>query len=107
MIRAARSPLRGRRRESRRCLAPLCGARLEPGVVSHPDLLLTNKKGSLPTALFVCMAEKVGFEPTEALASTVFKTAAFDHSATSPGNLCFTACIRLRCAPEAHGSPAA
>ena len=30
------------------------------------------------------MAEGVGFEPTEALTSTVFKTAAFDHSATSP-----------------------
>jgi hypothetical protein len=30
------------------------------------------------------MAEKVGFEPTEPYGSTVFKTAAFDHSATSP-----------------------
>ena len=30
------------------------------------------------------MAEKVGFEPTEGHPSTVFKTAAFDHSATSP-----------------------
>ena len=30
------------------------------------------------------MAEKVGFEPTEPCGSTVFKTAAFDHSATSP-----------------------
>jgi hypothetical protein len=32
----------------------------------------------------VYMAEKVGFEPTEPYGSTVFKTAAFDHSATSP-----------------------
>ena len=30
------------------------------------------------------MAERQGFEPWEALTSTVFKTAAFDHSATSP-----------------------
>ena len=30
------------------------------------------------------MAERVGFEPTEPRGSTVFKTAAFDHSATSP-----------------------
>ncbi len=30
------------------------------------------------------VAERQGFEPWEALTSTVFKTAAFDHSATSP-----------------------
>ncbi len=31
------------------------------------------------------MAERVGFEPTDGgYPSTVFKTAAFDHSATSP-----------------------
>ncbi len=30
------------------------------------------------------MAEEVGFEPTEPRGSTVFKTAAFDHSATPP-----------------------
>ncbi len=29
-------------------------------------------------------AERVGFEPTDLLQSTVFKTAAFDHSAISP-----------------------
>ncbi len=33
------------------------------------------------------MAEGVGFEPTEVLPSTVFKTAAFDHSAIPPLNL--------------------
>ena len=32
------------------------------------------------------MAEGVGFEPTEVLPSTVFKTAAFDHSAIPPRN---------------------
>jgi hypothetical protein len=30
------------------------------------------------------MAEREGFEPPEACTSTVFKTAAFDHSAISP-----------------------
>ena len=30
------------------------------------------------------MAERQGFEPWEPRSSTVFKTAAFDHSATSP-----------------------
>ena len=33
------------------------------------------------------LAERVGFEPTEPRGSTVFKTAAFDHSATSPGKI--------------------
>ena len=32
----------------------------------------------------IILAERQGFEPWEALTSTVFKTAAFDHSATSP-----------------------
>ena len=31
------------------------------------------------------LAEKEGFEPPEVLPSTVFKTAAIDHSAISPG----------------------
>ncbi len=31
------------------------------------------------------MAESEGFEPPDLLQSTVFKTAAFDHSASSPG----------------------
>ena len=30
-------------------------------------------------------AEREGFEPPDLLQSTVFKTAAFDHSANSPG----------------------
>ena len=30
------------------------------------------------------LAERQGFEPWEPRSSTVFKTAAFDHSATSP-----------------------
>ncbi len=31
------------------------------------------------------VAEREGFEPPEVLPSTVFKTAAIDHSAISPG----------------------
>ena len=35
------------------------------------------------------MAESEGFEPPEDCSSTVFKTAAFDHSASSPeSNIC-------------------
>ena len=34
------------------------------------------------------MAEEVGFEPTDACASTVFKTAAFGRSATPPYSFC-------------------
>ena len=37
----------------------------------------------------VLKAEREGFEPPEARTSTVFKTAAIDHSATSP--VCFPA----------------
>ena len=33
---------------------------------------------------FSLSAERQGFEPREPLSSTVFKTAAIDHSATSP-----------------------
>ena len=39
----------------------------------------------------MCLAERVGFEPTEARASSVFKTGAFNRSATSPClKRCFT-----------------
>ena len=33
------------------------------------------------------MAEEVGFEPTVPCGTTVFKTAAFDHSATPPSEM--------------------
>ena len=42
-----------------------------------------KQKKSLDTRLF--SAENVGFEPTVPLGTTVFKTAAIDHSANSPG----------------------
>ena len=41
------------------------------------------KKGR-PIGRPLYMAERQGFEPWEGCPSTVFKTAAFDHSATSP-----------------------
>gem|GEM_PF-3100801 len=44
--------------------------------------------GQKKTALFGRLsfsAESEGFEPPDLLQSTVFKTAAFDHSASSPG----------------------
>ena len=37
--------------------------------------------------LRIAFAEKEGFEPPDLLQSTVFKTAAFDHSAISPKRL--------------------
>ena len=36
--------------------------------------------------IFLKLAERVGFEPTEDCSSAVFKTVALDHSAISPGN---------------------
>ncbi len=36
------------------------------------------------------MAEEVGFEPTDGFPSTVFKTAAFNHSAIPPFNIVYT-----------------
>lgn len=49
----------------------------------------------------IFLAEAVGFEPTEPLGSTVFKTAAFDHSATPPHAWAFRVCRRSsRCFPR-------
>ena len=42
-----------------------------------------NKKPGLEPGLLL-MAEGQGFEPWDALTSPVFKTGAFDHSATPP-----------------------
>jgi hypothetical protein len=41
------------------------------------------------------MAEGEGFEPPEAFASTVFKTAAFGHSATPPHWIKQSACYNI------------
>ena len=40
------------------------------------------------------LAERVGFEPTDAFTSPVFKTGAFDHSAISP-------CVKALLMPDA------
>ncbi len=45
--------------------------------------LLTKNKGAHLDS-FIFSAEREGFEPPEPLSSTVFKTAAIDHSAISP-----------------------
>ncbi|GEM_PF-931677 len=42
-----------------------------------------NKKASLSASLLL-LAEREGFEPPDPFRSTVFKTAAIDHSAISP-----------------------
>ena len=61
---------------------------LLPSVVgSNPGGLIPidlNKKSNQFGCFFSC-AESEGFEPPEPLGSTVFKTAAIDHSANSPG----------------------
>ena len=54
--------------------------------VAYKSKLLTlmrTKKAGL-TAGFFSLAENVGFEPTVPCGTTVFKTAAIDHSANSP-----------------------
>ncbi len=43
------------------------------------------KKSHISGSLSSSYAEREGFEPPDLLQSTVFKTAAFDHSAISPG----------------------
>ena len=47
------------------------------------------------------IAEREGFEPPEVLPSTVFKTAAIDHSAISPGNCAL--CANDICRKERRG----
>ena len=47
-------------------------------------LLFTDSGGYQVFSLKDFLAEGQGFEPWEALTSLVFKTSAFDHSATPP-----------------------
>jgi hypothetical protein len=44
-----------------------------------------NNKCPIKMGHLFVLAESEGFEPPEPLSSTVFKTAAIDHSANSPG----------------------
>src|ERR1700744_1757324 len=46
---------------------------------------LQNKNAPAKPGTSICLAEREGFEPPEVLPSTVFKTAAIDRSAISPG----------------------
>ena len=46
-----------------------------------------NQRSSKLDADFLCFAESEGFEPPNPLRSTVFKTAAINHSANSPSRL--------------------
>ena len=61
----------------------------EPSVEFNPHTHLAGEHlqplGHL--SAYKILAEEVGFEPTDACTSTVFKTAAFDHSATPPRKL--------------------
>ena len=43
-----------------------------------------QEKGCSLEQPLISLAEEVGFEPTEPFSSTVFKTAAFNHSAIPP-----------------------
>ena len=43
------------------------------------------------------VAERQGFEPRVPRSTTVFKTAAIDHSATSPKLFCKSASFQKRC----------
>ena len=51
---------------------------------SNQVLTIPNKKKSPILGAFLFMAEREGFEPPDPFESMVFKTTAFDHSATSP-----------------------
>ena len=50
------------------------------------SMCLYTKNEPYRTRSSCCVAEREGFEPPEPLSSTVFKTAAIDHSAISPRN---------------------
>ena len=56
-----------------------------PWVEKALCLLQKRKEGAIAGSFFF-FAEREGFEPPEPLSSTVFKTAAIDHSAISPSN---------------------
>ena len=58
---------------------------LHPSTQASLQMGVKTKKMSFDIFLLRCdLAEREGFEPPEPRSSTVFKTAAIDHSATSP-----------------------
>lgn len=54
---------------------------------SNPQAPSVNKKKPARGGLFLLMAEGQGFEPWVPLDTPVFKTGAFDHSATPPNEV--------------------
>ena len=76
-----------------------------PNSKKHPHFWGTFGELKLKKALQISVtpfsAESEGFEPPDPLRSTVFKTAAFDHSANSP--ICFpqkgNAKVRIKSKP--------
>ena len=67
----------------------------------EPNDVTTSKQASPGLASNTRLAERQGFEPWDAHTSTVFKTAAIDHSATSPF------CREAMCIPRLPGLQAA
>ena len=62
---------------------------------------ICKKKTSVDVLL---LAENTGFEPADALTSTVFKTAALNHSANSPRLFCVgQKTVATVCQNETHG----
>jgi hypothetical protein len=59
-----------------------CSARARGGKYAGTRLVRERDRKTYKTKSYV--AEREGFEPPDPCGSTVFKTAAFDHSATSP-----------------------
>ena len=76
--RAPASPLRKKRHAAIFCFSHLC---LQ---VNLRQRYKNKRYRFLDTFLLRSLAEREGFEPPEPRSSTVFKTAAIDHSATSP-----------------------
>ena len=60
---------------------------------SSVQILLTEMKNARESRACVDLAEEVGFEPTEPCGSTVFKTAAFNHSAIPPVRPDYIRCL--------------
>ena len=62
----------------------LCFSDCGEGLHSDTDTKTKQTTEIQSSALLRSLAEREGFEPPEPRSSTVFKTAAIDHSATSP-----------------------
>ena len=60
---------------------------------SSVQILLAEMKNARGSRACVDLAEEVGFEPTEPCGSTVFKTAAFNHSAIPPVRPDYIRCL--------------